>query len=101
MSAILGFLYHPNIWIQQGMCLRRRIKFAADRLIGAATFISSAAQHLPSSDIWCILYPSLRHFLRSDIAEIDTLSLLGAMKPPVRYVEIVYGMLSIESSPAS
>lgn len=83
------------------MCFRRRVKFAADRPIGAATFISSAAQHLPSSDIWCILYPSLRHFLRSDIAEIDTLSLLGAMKPPVRYAEIDYCMLSIDSSPAS
>ena len=82
------------------MYSRRRVKIAADRLIGAATFISSAAQHLPSSDIWCILYPSLRHFLRSDIAEIDTLSLLGAMKPPVRYVEIIYGMLLIEASPA-
>ncbi|KAF4612681.1 hypothetical protein D9613_011717 [Agrocybe pediades] len=67
MSATLGFLYHPNIWIRQG----------------AAAFITSAAQSLPQSDIWCILYPSLRHFLKSDIEKIDEQSLLSAMKPPL------------------
>ncbi|CAA7269893.1 unnamed protein product [Cyclocybe aegerita] len=67
MSATLGFLYHPNIWIRQG----------------AAAFITSAGQHLPPSDIWCILYPSLRHFLKSDIVIIDEQSLLSAMKPPL------------------
>ncbi|EEB96687.1 hypothetical protein MPER_04136, partial [Moniliophthora perniciosa FA553] len=46
-------------------------------------FIASAARHLPASDVWCILYPSLRHFLKSDVAEIDEQSLLTAMKPPV------------------
>ncbi|KAF9254440.1 hypothetical protein L218DRAFT_1082334 [Marasmius fiardii PR-910] len=65
MSATLGFLYHPNNWIRQG----------------AAAFIASAAKHLPASDVWCILYPSLRHFLKSDIAVIDEQSLLLAMKP--------------------
>ena len=51
---------------------------------GATAFIAAAAKHLPSSDVWCILYPSLRHFLRSDIKDIDEQSLLTAMKPPVR-----------------
>ncbi|KAF8892835.1 hypothetical protein CPB84DRAFT_1837361 [Gymnopilus junonius] len=67
MSATLGFLYHPNVWIRQG----------------AAAFITSAAQHLPPSDVWCILYPSLRHFLKSDIEYVDERSLLCAMKPPL------------------
>ncbi|KAJ7253059.1 hypothetical protein B0H12DRAFT_1117273 [Mycena haematopus] len=67
MSATLGFLYHPNMWIRQG----------------AAAFIVSAASHLPQSDVWCILYPSLRHFLKSDIVIIDEQSLLTAMKPPL------------------
>ncbi|KAL0574075.1 Serine/threonine-protein kinase [Marasmius crinis-equi] len=67
MSATLGFLYHPNNWIRQG----------------AAAFIASAAKHLPASDVWCILYPSLRHFLRSEIAVIDEQSLLVALKPPL------------------
>ncbi|KAJ3746567.1 hypothetical protein DFH05DRAFT_1607341 [Lentinula detonsa] len=65
MSATLGFLYHPNIWVRQG----------------AAAFIAAAAKHLPSSDVWCILYPSLRHFLKSDVETIDERSLLNAMKP--------------------
>ncbi|OCH92765.1 hypothetical protein OBBRIDRAFT_886008 [Obba rivulosa] len=67
MSATLGFLYHPNIWIRQG----------------AAAFIASAAKQLPSSDVWCILYPTLKYFLRSDIREVDERSLLIALKPPL------------------
>ncbi|KAI0037081.1 ARM repeat-containing protein [Vararia minispora EC-137] len=67
MSATLGFLYHPNIWIRQG----------------AAAFIVAASKHLPASDVWCILYPSLRHFLRSDVMEIEDMSLLTAMKPSI------------------
>ncbi|ESK97721.1 phosphoinositide 3-kinase regulatory subunit 4 [Moniliophthora roreri MCA 2997] len=52
-------------------------------LSGAAAFIASAANHLPASDVWCILYPSLRHFLKSDVAVIDEQSLLTAMKTPL------------------
>jgi hypothetical protein len=50
---------------------------------GAVAFIAAAAKRLPSSDVWCILYPSLKHFLRSDIREVDEKSLLIAMKPHV------------------
>ena len=53
-------------------------------LSGAASFLASARKHLPPSDVWCILYPSLRHFVRSEIREIDELTLLTTMKPPVR-----------------
>ncbi|KAF6748025.1 other/VPS15 protein kinase [Ephemerocybe angulata] len=67
MSATLGFLYHPNIWIRQG----------------AAAFITSAAQHLPVSDVWCILYPSLRHFLKSDVADVNATTVLRTLKPPL------------------
>jgi len=52
-------------------------------LIAAAAFIMTAGEHLPPSDIWCILYPSLRHFLKSDVVKIDEQSLLAAMKRPV------------------
>ncbi|KAF9516566.1 hypothetical protein BS47DRAFT_1371689 [Hydnum rufescens UP504] len=65
MSAATGFLYHPNIWIREG----------------AAAFISSSAKHLPVTDVWCILYPSLRPLLRSDIRAISEQSLLMTVKP--------------------
>ncbi|KIP05625.1 hypothetical protein PHLGIDRAFT_128766 [Phlebiopsis gigantea 11061_1 CR5-6] len=65
LSATLSFLYHPNIWIRQG----------------AAAFIAAATKHLPPSDVWCILYPSLKYFLRSDLRDADERSLLLAMKP--------------------
>ncbi|KAI0701928.1 hypothetical protein BC835DRAFT_1321753 [Cytidiella melzeri] len=67
MSATLSFLYHPNMWIRQG----------------AVAFITAASKRLPTSDVWCILYPSLKHFLRSDIREVDERSLLVALKPPL------------------
>ncbi|KZT00186.1 ARM repeat-containing protein [Laetiporus sulphureus 93-53] len=67
MSATLGFLYHPDVWIRQG----------------AAAFIASAAKHLPPGDVWCVLYPSLKHFLRSDVRDVDERSLLIALKPPL------------------
>ena len=53
-------------------------------LSGAAAFIASAAKHLPPSDVWCILYPSLKHFLRSDVRDVDERSLLLNLKSPVR-----------------
>ncbi|KAF8128699.1 hypothetical protein EV363DRAFT_1433081 [Boletus edulis] len=67
MSATLCFFYHPNVWIRQG----------------TVAFIASAAKHLQPSDVWCILYPSLRHLLRCDVGEVDEQSLLVAMKSPL------------------
>lgn len=67
MSVTLGFLYHPNAWIKQG----------------AASFIAAAARLLPVSDVWCILYPSLRHFLKCDVVNIDEMNLLNAVKSPL------------------
>lgn len=66
-SAVHGFLYHPNVWIRQG----------------AAGFVAKAANHLPPSDIWCILYPTIRPALRSDIVTLDEDSILNALVSPV------------------
>ncbi|KZV87785.1 ARM repeat-containing protein [Exidia glandulosa HHB12029] len=67
MSASVGFLYHPNVWIREG----------------AAAFIASAAKHLPETDVWCILYPSLKHVLKCDIREINDANLLINVKSPL------------------
>ncbi|EJD52092.1 ARM repeat-containing protein [Auricularia subglabra TFB-10046 SS5] len=67
MSASVGFLYHPNVWIREG----------------AAAFIASAAKRLPDTDVWCILYPSLKHVLKCDIREINELNLLAYVKSPL------------------
>ncbi|BEJ10919.1 hypothetical protein CspHIS471_0103410 [Cutaneotrichosporon sp. HIS471] len=66
-SAVHGFLYHPNVWIRQG----------------TAGFVAKAANHLPPSDIWCILYPIIRPTLRSDIVTLDEDSILGALVSPL------------------
>ncbi|KZS96937.1 WD40 repeat-like protein [Sistotremastrum niveocremeum HHB9708] len=67
MSASLGFLYHPNIWIRQG----------------AVAFIAAATKTLPKTDIWAILYPSLKHYLLADVDQIVEPELLSFLKPPL------------------
>ncbi|THH10662.1 hypothetical protein EW145_g1172 [Phellinidium pouzarii] len=67
MSSTLPLLYHPNGWIRQGACL----------------FIASAAKALPNTDVWCILYPSLKHFLRSELRAVDVRVIMKALKSPL------------------
>jgi phosphoinositide-3-kinase regulatory subunit 4 len=89
MGATLGFLYHPNIWIRQGgsvPLLRLKLPFSHRAYTGAVAFMTAAAKQLPSTDVWCILYPSLRHFLKSDVHVIDEASLLVALKSHVSLV---------------
>ncbi|WWC66876.1 uncharacterized protein I206_100783 [Kwoniella pini CBS 10737] len=66
-SAVRGFLCHPNIWIRQG----------------TAGLIATAAQNLPPTDVWCILYPGIRPMLHSDVKEITEASLLAALISPL------------------
>ena len=51
--------------------------------LGAAAFIAAAAKNLPETDIWAILYPSLRHYLRADVETITEYNLLSSLKTPV------------------
>ncbi|KAI9246797.1 armadillo-type protein, partial [Helicostylum pulchrum] len=67
VGVIWPLLCHPNAWIRNG----------------AVGFIASTAKHLPKTDIWCIVYPMIRPFLRSDIAEINEETLLENIETPV------------------
>lgn len=67
MSGALGVMYHPNIWIRQA----------------AVSFLASAARKLPRTDVWSILYPSLKFFLRSDVKDLDEETILTCMKSPI------------------
>lgn len=67
IGIIWPLMCHPNVWIR----------------FGAVGFIASTSKHLPKTDLWCIVYPLLRRFLRSDIADIDEQSLLENMATPV------------------
>jgi hypothetical protein len=62
---------------------------------GATSFITSAAQHLPPTDVWCILYPSLKHFLNAEVAIIDERSLLTVMKLPVSSLCCQYNLVHV------
>ncbi|KAI9485192.1 MAG: armadillo-type protein [Benjaminiella poitrasii] len=67
INIVCPLICHPNAWIRYG----------------AIGFISSAIKHLPKTDLWCIVYPLLRLFLRSDIAEINEDNLLESMETPL------------------
>ncbi|KAF8499959.1 hypothetical protein BU17DRAFT_59124 [Hysterangium stoloniferum] len=53
--------------------------------LGASAFIARETKNLPSTDVWCILYPSLKHFFRSDLRSISERGLLLTLKTPVYY----------------
>ncbi|OBZ87474.1 putative serine/threonine-protein kinase VPS15 [Choanephora cucurbitarum] len=67
VGIIWPLICHPNIWIRYG----------------AVGFISSTAKSLPKTDLWCIIYPMLRPFLRSDIADVNETTLLENMESPI------------------
>ncbi|KAI8641016.1 hypothetical protein BD408DRAFT_389715 [Parasitella parasitica] len=67
ISIVWPLTCHPNTWIRNA----------------AVGFISSSVKHLPKTDLWCIVYPMIRPFLRSDIAEINEQALLENMEPPI------------------
>ncbi|WVQ80358.1 hypothetical protein IAT38_002463 [Cryptococcus sp. DSM 104549] len=83
--AVRGFLCHPNLWIRQG----------------AIGFIAAATRNLPSSDVWCILYPSVRPMLHSDVKEMDEGSLMSALLPPLSRSTLVAAKLAaLQDAPA-
>lgn len=68
VSIVWPLMCHPNVWVRDG----------------SVGFISSAIKHLPETDVWCIIYPLIRPFLRSDVADVNEETLLGNMETPVK-----------------
>ncbi|CAG8749199.1 22017_t:CDS:10, partial [Dentiscutata erythropus] len=67
IAIVASLMCHPGIWIRYG----------------AIAFIASAAKLLPTTDVWCIIYPIIRPFLQADIAEITEIHLLENVKDPI------------------
>lgn len=70
VGPIVSFLCHPNIWIREG----------------SALFLATVASLLEPTDRWCILYPTIKRLLRSDVKEITALSLLDNAREPLSRV---------------
>lgn len=73
-SIIWPLICHPNAWIRNA----------------AVGFISSSVKHLPKTDLWCIIYPMIRPFLRSDIGQVNEESLLQNTATPVSKSALVH-----------
>ncbi|CAO3608965.1 unnamed protein product [Cunninghamella blakesleeana] len=67
IGIISPLICHPNMWIRHG----------------AIGFITSANKHLSQTDRWCIIYPLLTPFLRSEIDDTNEKSLLENAKSPI------------------
>ena len=66
------------------VCLRvGRTSVQLLMVAGSAGFVAAAARNLPTSDVWCILYPSIRTLLHSDVLELDEESIMAAIITPV------------------
>ncbi|KAG0364248.1 Serine/threonine-protein kinase [Gamsiella multidivaricata] len=67
VSVVAPLLCHPNLWIRYG----------------AIGFIASTAQRLPVADVWCMIHPIIRPFMKSDVGEVNELCLRENVKPPL------------------
>ncbi len=70
VGQTVGFLCHPNIWIREA----------------SAAFLAQVAILLEPTDTWCILYPTVKRLLRSDVKAITALSLLDNAREPIARV---------------
>ncbi|KAN0061416.1 Serine/threonine-protein kinase [Thecaphora frezii] len=67
LAMTVGFLCHPNVWLREG----------------CAGLVEAAATKLDPTDLWAIVYPSLRPLLRSDIHAFTEVALLDNVKEPL------------------
>ncbi|MBW0474452.1 hypothetical protein O181_014167 [Austropuccinia psidii MF-1] len=67
IAAVMVVLSHPNSWIRRA----------------SAQLIVTVSQVLRTTDVWCILYPALRKFLRCDIEVLNEWSILTNLEAPI------------------
>ncbi|OZJ02366.1 hypothetical protein BZG36_04469, partial [Bifiguratus adelaidae] len=68
LVAILApLMCHPNIWIRYGV----------------VAFTVTSIRSLPLADVWCVIYPIIKEFLRADVAEITEETILESLKSPL------------------
>ncbi|KAM0754729.1 Other/VPS15 protein kinase [Meredithblackwellia eburnea MCA 4105] len=85
VAQITGFLCHPNLWIREG----------------AAAFLTSTARGLQPTDRWCILYPTIKRLLRSDLKDINEKSIMDIVREPVSRVVFEAAVAWAGKSPKS
>ncbi|KAJ3162439.1 Serine/threonine-protein kinase [Geranomyces michiganensis] len=66
-AIVLPLVCHPNTWIRYG----------------AVSFVACVSRLLPQIDVRCVLYPMVKPHLDLDIAQLDEISLLESLKPPI------------------
>ncbi|CAG8529080.1 6880_t:CDS:10, partial [Scutellospora calospora] len=67
----------------QKMKLWELIAIVSPLMCHPGIYIRYASRLLPTTDVWCIVYPIIRPFLRADIAEVTELHLLENVKEPI------------------
>lgn len=67
VSSTAGFLCHPDLWIRQA----------------ASRFLVAAASRTDSTDLWTMIYPSIRPLLKMELQSFDRPALLASVKSPL------------------
>jgi len=67
VGATAGFLCHPNHWLR----------------LMSAFIISTASTQVSTTDLWALVYPSIRPLLRCDIHTLEASNLLFAVQTPL------------------
>ncbi|KAF8435557.1 hypothetical protein BGX38DRAFT_1274971 [Terfezia claveryi] len=67
IDIVARFAMHPNLWIRQA----------------STSFIASAAKWLSPADVHCIVFPTVKLYLRSDVIEVTQSSLLEYLMSPL------------------
>lgn len=67
VAAVAGFLCHPNYWLRSM----------------SALVISTASTQLSTTDVWALVYPSIRPLLRCDVHSLQASNLLFAVHSPL------------------
>ena len=70
--------------MDQARCANQSTLYAD--ISGAVGFIAAAARNLPTSDVWCIMYPTVRSLLYADVLELDEMTIMAALLEPVRKI---------------
>ncbi|GAO49551.1 hypothetical protein G7K_3700-t1 [Saitoella complicata NRRL Y-17804] len=66
-KIVVRFTVHPNPWI--------RVK--------SASFTAACARWMDVADVYCMLYPIVRPFLRNDIGRVEKVTVLENLKKPL------------------
>lgn len=67
LAVVVRFLIHPNLWIQEA----------------STGFIRAVCDDLAPADLYCVVYPKIRPFLRTEVYALTPVAILQSLRRPL------------------